>query len=210
MSVSSPVGVFEHFKSVKDPRVERTKDHQLLDIIVIAICAVICGADDWVEIAESGNEKETWLIQFLELANGSPSYDTFGRVFSRLDAEGFEAAFLAWVQAGYTLSEGQVVALDGKQVRRSHDRTAGKAAIYMVSAWASANHLTLGQRKVDAKSNEITAIPKLPEVLAVSGCRVTIDAMGCQKEIAATIIASGQNNTPEGNGGAFVAHSSVE
>lgn len=188
MSVSSPVSVFEHFKSVKDPRVERTKDHQLLDIIVIAICAVICGADDWVEIAAWGNEKVMWLKQFLGLANGIPSHDTFGRVFSRLDAEAFQAAFLAWVQAAYTLSEGQVVALDGKQVRRSHDRTVGKAAIYMVSAWASANHLTLGQRKVDAKSNEITAIPKLLEVLAVSGCLVTIDAMGCQKEIAATII----------------------
>src|SRR5271165_6488763 len=188
MSISSPVNVFEHFKSVKDPRVERTKDHQLLDIIVIAICAVICGADDWVEIAAWGNEKVMWLKQFLGLANGIPSHDTFGRVFSRLDAEAFQAAFLAWVQAAYTLSEGQVVALDGKQVRRSHDRTVGKAAIYMVSAWASANHLTLGQRKVDAKSNEITAIPKLLEVLAVSGCLVTIDAMGCQKEIAATII----------------------
>jgi len=160
---------------------ERTKDHQLLEIIVIAICAVICGADDWVEIAAWGNEKEMWLKQFLELANGIPSHDTFGRVFSRLDAEGFEAAFLAWVQAGYTLSEGQVVALDGKQVRRSHDRTAGKAAIYMVSAWASANHLTLGQRKVDTKSNEITAIPKLLEVLAVSwlfpGHDVKIDSL---------------------------------
>ena len=188
MSLSRPESVFEHFKSVPDPRVERTKDHQLLDIIVIAICAVICGADDWVEIAAWGNEKLNWLRQFLELANGIPSHDTFGRVFSRLDGAAFQAAFLSWVQAAYTLSEGQVVALDGKQVRRSHNRRVGKAAIYMVSAWASANHLTLGQRQVDAKSNEITAIPKLLEGLALSGCLVTIDAMGCQKEIAATII----------------------
>jgi predicted transposase YbfD/YdcC len=189
MSLSSPGSVFEHFKVLEDPRVERTKDHALLDIIVIAICAVICGADDWVEIAEWGNEKLSWLRQFLDLANGIPSHDTFGRVFSRLDAEAFQAAFLGWVQAAYTLSAGQVVAIDGKQLRRSHDRTVGKAAIYMVSAWATDNHLTLGQRKVDDKSNEITAIPKLLEVLALSGCIVTIDAMGCQKEIAQAIIS---------------------
>lgn len=187
MSVPSPVSVFEHFKTVNDPRVERTKDHELLDIIVIAICAVICGANDWVEIAAWGNEKLKWLKQFLALPNGIPWHDTFGRVFSRLDAEGFQAAFLGWVQAAYTLSDGQGIALDGKQVRRSHNRTVGKAAIYIVSAWATDNHLTLGQRKVDAKSNEIRAIPKLLEVLASSGCLVTIDAMGCQKEIAAII-----------------------
>jgi len=127
--------------------VERTKGHALLDIIVSAICAVICGADDWVEMGEWGNEKLKWLRQFLDLANGIPSHDTFGRVFSRLDAEAFQAAFLGWEQAAYTLSDGQVVAIDGKQLRRSHDRTVGKAAIYMVSAWATDNHLTLGQRK---------------------------------------------------------------
>ena len=188
MSLSQPMSLVEHFQQVPDARLDRTKEHALLDIIVIAICAVICGADNWVEIAEWGNEKQAWLSQFVALANGIPSHDTFGRVFSRLDAEAFQEAFLGWVQSVYTTSEGQVIALDGKQVRRSHDRRLGKAAIYMVSAWASANHLTLGQHKVDAKSNEITAIPKLLEVLALQGCIVTIDAMGCQKEIAATII----------------------
>lgn len=185
----SQPGLFEHFKAVPDPRVERTKEHLLLDIIVIAICAVICGADDWVDIEEWGNEKLSWLRQFMPLPNGIPSHDTFGRVFSRLDAEAFQSAFLAWVQSAFEVSEGQVVAIDGKQVRRSYDQKLGKAAIHMVSAWASDNHLTLGQRAVEEKSNEITAIPKLLEVLSLKGCIVTIDAMGCQKEIAQSIRA---------------------
>jgi predicted transposase YbfD/YdcC len=124
----------------------------------------------------------------MPLENGIPSHDTFGRVFSRLDAEQFQAAFLSWVQSAFGVSDGQVVAIDGKQLRRSHDQRLGKAAIYMVSAWASTHHLTLGQRKVDDKSNEITAIPELLQVLALNGCIVTIDAMGCQKEIAKTIL----------------------
>jgi predicted transposase YbfD/YdcC len=168
--------------------VERTKEYALLDIIVIAICAVICGADDWVDIAGWGNEKIEFLRQFMPLENGIPSHDTFGRVFSRLDAEQFQAAFLSWVHSAFAVSDGQVVAIDGKQMRRSHDQRLGKAAIYMVSAWASTNHLTLGQCKVDDKSNEITAIPELLKVLALNGCIVTIDAMGCQKEIAKTIL----------------------
>lgn len=188
MSQASPLSLREHFECVDDPRVERTKEYKLLDIIVIAVCAVICGADDWVDIAGWGNEKLEFLRQFMPLENGIPSHDTFGRVFSRLDAEQFQAAFLSWVQSAFAVSEGQVVALDGKQMRRSHDQRLGKAAIYMVSAWASANHLTLGQRKVDDKSNEITAIPELLKVLALNGCIVTIDAMGCQKEIAQTIL----------------------
>ncbi len=150
---------------------------------MIAICAVICGADDWVDIADWGSEKIEFLRQFMPLENGIPSHDTFGRVFSRVDAEQFQAAFLSWVQAAFSVSEGQVVAIDGKQLRRSHDRRLGKAAIHMVSAWASSNHLTLGQRAVDEKSNEITAIPELLKVLALNGCIVTIDAMGCQKRL---------------------------
>ena len=188
MTVSKPTSLFEHFQEIEDPRVERTKDHALLDIITIAVCAVICGADDWVDIEAWGNEKLVWLRQFLTLPNGIPSHDTFGRVFSRIDAEAFQAAFLGWVQSAFTVSEGQVVAIDGKQVCRSHDKRAGKAAIYMVSAWATGAHLTLGQRKVDTKSNEITAIPKLLEVLSLKGCIVTIDAMGCQKTIAQAIL----------------------
>jgi predicted transposase YbfD/YdcC len=188
MNQTSPLSVREHFESVDDPRVERTKEYELLDIIVIAICAVICGADDWVDIAGWGTEKIDFLRQFMPLDNGIPSHDTFGRVFSRLDSVQFQAAFLSWVQSAFEVSDGQVVAIDGKQMRRSHDRHVGKAAIYMVSAWASLNHLTLGQRKVDDKSNEITAIPELLKVLALQGCIVTIDAMGCQKEIATTIL----------------------
>jgi predicted transposase YbfD/YdcC len=188
MNQSSPLSLRDHFESVDDPRVERTKEYALLDIIVIAICAVICGADDWVDIAGWGTEKIEFLRQFMPLENGIPSHDTFGRVFSRLDGVQFQAAFLRWVQSAFEVSEGQVVAIDGKQMRRSHDRQVGKAAIYMVSAWASLNHLTLGQRKVDDKSNEITAIPELLKVLALQGCIVTIDAMGCQKEIATTIL----------------------
>jgi len=160
-----PLSLSKHFESVTDPRVERTKEYALLDIIVIAMCAVICGADDWVDIAGWGNEKIEFLRQFMPLANGIPAHDTFGRVFSRLDAEQFQAAFLSWVQAVFSVSEGQVVAIDGKQRRRSHDQRLGKAAIYMVSAWASTNQLTLGQRQVEAKSNEITAIPELLKVL---------------------------------------------
>jgi len=173
--------LLEQFKGLEDPRVERTKDHALLNIIVIAVCAVISGADNWVEIEQWGTEKQAWLAQFMDLPNGIPSHDTFGRVFSRIDAEAFQTAFLGWVQSAFEVSEGQVVAIDGKQLRRSHDKRLGKAAIYMVSAWATNNHLTLGQRKVDDKSNEITAIPKLLEVLSLKGCIVTIDAMGCQK-----------------------------
>ena len=179
------------FAQVSDPRVERTKEHLLLDIIVIAVCGVICGADGWAEIELWGQENELWLRQFLALPNGIPSHDTFGRVFGRLDAVEFENAFIEWVQAAFVMSGGQVIAIDGKKLRRSHDRRLGKGAIHMVSAWASQNHLTLGQRKVDAKSNEITAIPQLLDVLMIKGGIVTIDAMGCQTEIAQKIVDKG-------------------
>ncbi|HSH79024.1 MAG TPA: ISAs1 family transposase [Herpetosiphonaceae bacterium] len=178
-----------HFAALDDPRIERTKHHALLDIIVIAICAVICGADSWVEIEEFGTAKLAWVRTFLDLPNGIPSHDTFGRVFAALDPEQFQQCFLAWVQAAAALADTQIVALAGKTLRRSHDRSKGKAAIHMVSAWASANRLVLGQVKVDEKSNEITALPALLEVLALKGCIVTIDAMGCQTEIVKTIVA---------------------
>ena len=187
MNEPSPLSIQTHFSQVEDPRVERTRAYELLELIVIAVCAVICGADDWVEIAEWGKEKLVWLRPFMPFENGIPSHDTVGRVFSRIDGEQFQAAFLSWVQAAFEVSDGQVVAIDGKQVRRSHDQRRGKAAIYRVSAWSSTQHLTLGQRTVDDKSNEITAIPELLKVLALNGCLVTIDAMGCQKEIARAI-----------------------
>lgn len=179
------------FADLTDPRVERTKRHDLFEIIVIALCASISGADDWVEVEEFGRCKETWFKSFLALPNGIPSHDTFGRVFARLDTQEFHRCFMTWVQAITEVIKGQVIAIDGKTVRRSHNRGRGKQAIHMVNVWASANGLVLGQMKVAEKSNEITAIPELLRMLDVSGCIVTIDAMGCQKEIAKEIVAGG-------------------
>ena len=176
---------------MEDPRIDRCKRHQLLDIIAIAICAVICGADSWVYIELFGKSKLEWFQTFLELPHGIPSHDTFGDVCSRLDPEQFQQCFMAWTQAVSDLIPGEVVAIDGKTVRRSHDRNAGKRAIHLVSAWASANTLTLGQVKTAEKSNEITAIPQLLPMLELKGCIVTIDAMGCQQEIAQGILDRG-------------------
>ena len=179
--------IIEHFSNLKDPR-RRTPDHYLIDIITIAICAVICGADSWVGVEEFGKAKEQWFRTFLKLPNGIPSHDTFGRVFALLDPTQFRDRFSNWIQAISNLTDGQVVAIDGKRLRRSHDETLGKAAIHVVSAWASANRLVLGQLKTDEKSNEITAIPELLKALVLKGCIVTIDAMGCQTEIAKLIV----------------------
>jgi predicted transposase YbfD/YdcC len=181
----------EHFSKVNDPRIERTKEHKLIDIIVIGICAVICGAEGWVDIENYGKSKKKWLKTFLELPNGIPSHDTFGRVFSLLDAQEFQAAFYSWVLAVNEITQGQIINVDGKCMLGSEDKALGKRAIYMVSAWAEANHLVLGQRKVNEKSNEITAIPELLKILAISGCIVTIDAIGTQTNIAKTIIEAG-------------------
>jgi predicted transposase YbfD/YdcC len=177
----------ECFKDLPDPRVQGRCDHKLIDMIIIAVCAVMCGADNWVGVETFGKAKFNWLKQFLELPNGIPSHDTFGRVFAVLDAEAFQTSFARWVQQVFRLTEGQVVAIDGKTARRSHDQTIGKDAIHLVSAWASENGIVLGQRKVDDKSNEITAIPQLLKLLNVTGCLVTVDAMGCQKTIAQAI-----------------------
>ena len=186
----NPIGNIEaSFSGLKDPRIERNKLHKLLDIIVIAICGVICGADNWVDIEMFGEKKINWLRQFLELPNGIPSHDTFGRVFGRLDAKQFQQCFFEWVKAVQEVTKGQVIALDGKQLRGSLNGYLGKGAIYMVNAWASANHMALGQRKVDEKSNEITAIPELLDMLEIAGCTITIDAMGCQTAIARQIVA---------------------
>jgi predicted transposase YbfD/YdcC len=178
------------FATLTDPRVDRTKEHLLLDIVLIAICAVVCGADGWVEVAQFGKTKEKWFSQFLKLPNGIPSHDTFGRVFAALDAAEFQRCFLEWVQAVNVLTAGQVIAIDGKTLRRSHDKRRGKAALHMVSAWASANRLVLGQMATNAKSNEITAIPELLRLLDLKGCIVTIDAAGTQTAIAEQIVAA--------------------
>ncbi len=180
--------LFEHFASLKDPRVERTRLHQFFDILTITVCAVISGADTWEDIEAYGQSKEGWLRSFLELPNGIPSHDTFARVIGRINAEEFQSCFVAWMATMNRQTQGKVVAIDGKSLRGSYDPSAGKAAIHMVSAWASHNSLVLAQQKVDEKSNEITAIPELLKLLELGGCIVTIDAMGCQKEIAAQII----------------------
>jgi predicted transposase YbfD/YdcC len=192
-AMSTPAGasIRDHFAALPDPRIDRTKRHDLLDVITIALCAVVCGADSWVDVEVFGNAKLPWLRTFLTLPNGIPSHDTFGRVFAALDPAHFEQCFLRWVQASVRQTRGEIIALDGKTVRRSHDRTNGTGAIQMVSAWAETNRLVLGQVAVETKSNEITAIPALLAVLALEGCIVTIDAMGCQTTIAQTIRAQG-------------------
>ena len=178
---------------LQDPRVDRAKRHELLDIIVITLCAVICGADNWVEIEEFGKAKRDWLAKFLKLPNGIPSHDTLGRVFGLLDPEQFGRCFINWVKSVSELAQGEVVAIDGKTLRGCHDRANGRAALHMVSAWASENHLVLGQTRTSAHSNEITAIPKLLSLLDLKGCIITIDAMGCQKEIAGQIVDGGSD-----------------
>jgi predicted transposase YbfD/YdcC len=191
MEQSGTATIQEHFGSITDPRIERTKLHKLIDILVIAICAAICGCNTWEEIADFGEAKRKWFATFLELPNGIPSHDTFNRVFRRLNPDEFRSSFMAWISAASKLIGGQVIALDGKVLRSSHDHGIGKGAIDMVSAWACENRLVLGQIKVDEKSNEITAIPQLLKALEISGCIVTIDAMGCQTEIAKTIVDEG-------------------
>ena len=179
------------FASLVDPRINRTKRHQLLDIVLIAICGVICGAEGWVDVEAFGKTKKTWLKGFLDMPHGIPSHDTFGRVFAALDAAEFQRCFLEWVQAVSVLTAGQVIAIDGKTLRRSHDRRKGKAALHLVSAWATANRLVLGQVATDAKSNEITAIPELLRLLDLQGAIVTIDAAGTQTAIAEQIVEQG-------------------
>ena len=179
----------EHFSSLDDPRAQHSIEHLLLDIVLITICAVICGADTWVEIENYGIAKQEWLKTFLELPNGIPSHDTFERMFARLRPEQLQQCFLSWVQAVFNITDGQLINLDGKTLRGSYERGGKQGMIHMVRAWASQNRLVLGQRKVNDKSNEITAIPKLLQVLDLNGAVVSIDAMGCQTEIAAQIVA---------------------
>jgi len=188
MESAASASIFSHFASLEDPRIERHKKHQLRDILFITLCAVISGADNWVMIEEFGRSKEDWFTEQLGLQHGIPSHDTLGNVFAAIDAEQFSQCFSCWVADLTKLTEGEVVAIDGKTLRRSLDKASGKAAIHMVSAWAQQNSLVLGQVKVDDKSNEITAIPKLLKQLDISGAIVTIDAMGCQKAIAAQIL----------------------
>jgi predicted transposase YbfD/YdcC len=187
MAADQDLSFAHHFAELTDPRIDRSKLHELLDIVAIAICAVTAGAESWDDIEEFGQVKHEWLKTFLALPNGIPSHDTTRRLFERLDPDEFQRCFLSWIEALHEATEGQVIAIDGKTLRRSFDRAKGRSALHLVHAWATANHLLLGQVAVDEKSNEITAIPKLLKVLEITGAIVTIDAMGCQKEIAHTI-----------------------
>ena len=191
MSTTKPVSIRQCFAEVPDPRREHMRLHNLWDIFAITILAVIAGADSWVEVSNYGLSKLDWLRSFLELPHGIPSHDTFNRVFALLNPTAFQEGFLNWVQSIAQNTLGRLVAIDGKTARHSFDKAAGKGALHLVSAWASENRLLLGQQAVDSKSNEITAIPELIKTLEISGAIVTIDAMGCQKNIAADIRQAG-------------------
>lgn len=183
--------LFAELEAIEDPRVERTKLYPLINILVITLAAVVAGADDWVSIAEFGEARQAWFATYLDLTNGIPAHDTFGRIFRLLDPEQLQRCFLAWVQSVAHLTHGEVVAIDGKQLRGSQDECNGRGAIHMVSAWACANRLVLGQVKVDDKSNELKAIPRLLELLDLHGCVVTVDAAGTFAEVATAIHAQG-------------------
>lgn len=185
MNTCTGTSLMEHLKRVPDPRVKRTQRHELMDILVIALCAAIGGADDWVSVVQFGKAKKEWFSTFLKLPNGIASHDTFGRVFQILDSKALERVCIEWLQSIAGLVQG-VVAIDGKSLRGSRD--AGKSPLHIVSAWACQNSMLLGQVQTDKKSNEITAIPELLKLLCIQGCIVTIDAMGCQKAITQSII----------------------
>jgi predicted transposase YbfD/YdcC len=179
------------FAELQDPRQPMNQAHLFLDLLVISICAIVCGADDWEAVADYAVAKEVWLATFLALPGGPPAHDTFWRVFRHLDGEQFQRCFLHWVGEMVELKAGQVIALDGKQVRRSHDKSEGQASIHMLSAWATENQLVLGQLRVDEKTNEIMALPELLAALDLSGCIVTVDALGCQTAVAQAVIDGG-------------------
>lgn len=181
--------LFDHFTEIADPRIERNRKHKLLDIIVLTVCAVISGAETWEDIEDYGRYKEKWLTRFLPLSNGIPSHDTIRRVFIRLDPAQLQRCFLSWVEAVRGETDGDVVAIDGKTLRRSAEQASGQSPLHMVSAWAAADGLVLGQTPTASHSNEITAIPALLELLKINGCVVTIDAEGLQREITEKIVA---------------------
>ena len=182
--------ILAYFADLEDPRIEKNRKHPLINIISIAILGVICGADTWVDIERYGKAKQSWPSSFLDLKNGIPSHDTFGHVFRWLDAEQFQNGFIRWTQSLCRLSQGQLVAIDGKKLRRSHDKRHEREGMWMVSAWVSESRLVLGQQRVEDKSNEITAIPELLAALDITGCVVTIDAIGTQSAIAQQIVTA--------------------
>ena len=209
-STHASTSLLTHFEKLEDPQTTYLVEHPLLDIIALTICAIICGAETWEEIEAYGQSKHDWLKRFLELPNGIPSHDTISRVFALLEPNQLQECFVRWVKSIAELSLGEIVSIDGKSARHSYDKGQGKGAIHMVSAWASENQLVLGQVKVADKSNEITAIPKLLNLLDVQGCIVTIDAMGAQKEIAQQIIDQGADYVLSLKGNQGTLHEDVQ
>jgi predicted transposase YbfD/YdcC len=180
--------LFEHFSIIKDPRQSWKIEHKLFDILLLTVCAVIAGAEGWEDIEEFGKERLDWLRQYGDFEQGIPVHDTIARVISQINPKQFQKSFLNWMADCHEATRGDVIAIDGKTVRRSFDKSKKQGAIHMVSAFSTANKVVLGQLKTEAKSNEITAIPELLNLLEIKGCIVTIDAMGCQKEIAKSIL----------------------
>ncbi len=191
LNTITPIAISEHFITITDPRVVGRIDHKLIDIITISLCAIISGAGNWPEIEAYGKAKYEWFKEFLELPNGIPTQHTFRRFFIAVSTEELENCFLKWVKSVFKTSKSKVVPIDGKTLRRSHDRSSNTAAIHMVNAWCVENGISLGQIKTSEKSNEITAIPELIKCLELNDCIVTIDAMGCQTKIADVIIGKG-------------------
>ncbi len=191
MNNPEDLSLLNYLSQIADPRIDRQKRHKLIDILTIAVLASICGANTWTDMEDFGIGRKDWLENFLELPNGIPSHDTFGRVFGLIDSNQFRSVFSSWVDAIRTVTPGDIVSIDGKCLRGSKDKANGKAAICMVSAWSNSNKLVLGQVKAAEKSNEIKAIPELLRVLDLKGCIVTIDAAGCQKHIASQICEQG-------------------
>lgn len=208
-SVQAQTNLRVHFEQLTDPR-RREPIYPLDNMICMLLCAVICGADDFVAIARWANSKQDWLAKFLDMSSGVPSHDRFNAVVALLKPHEFEQCLLSWITALHEVTGGQVIAIDGKTLRRSYDKASGKAAIHMVSAWATANHTSLGQVVTDAKSNEITAIPQLLEMIEISGSLVTIDAMGCQTAIAEKIVANGADYCLAVKGNQPTLHAGIE
>jgi predicted transposase YbfD/YdcC len=191
-TATSPTALIEaHFGDLKDPRAAHSIEHKLIDIVIITICATICGANDWEAIAHYGRTKQDWLKTWLELPNGIPSSDTFNRVFARLKPEDLQKCFISWMEAVQTVTEGELLNVDGKTLRGAIEAGNSRSLIHMVSVWSASQRLVLGQQKVSEKSNEITAIPAILKLLSIRGCLVSVDAMGCQTEIAKTIVEQG-------------------
>lgn len=203
-------GLLGHLRVIRDPRIDRTKRHPLESILFTAMCAVLSGAESWEDMEDFGNLRKEWLERFVAFPHGIPSHDTFGRVFAQLDSRAFHESFLTWVKAVSLQTEGQIISIDGKTLRRSHDRAKGKEALHLVSAWVQANHLLLGQVKTEDKSNEIKAVPELLEMLDVKGCIVTVDAMGTQKEIAEKIQDKGGDYVMALKGNHELVHKEVQ